>query len=154
MPSAMPARNNSGVLIADVPEMEEVLRSCFSSRAVTYVYYFDTAVRALRVGAFGMVVIGLQFDESRMFQLVQFVRCLPRYDNTPVVCIRGMPSILSAAAREGIRQAVLASGGDAFVDFGLAPRDVDELRQRLADVVRGQATPAAAFDELHSSLRH
>ena len=148
MPSA-----NSGVLIADVPEMEEVLRSCFASQVVTYVYYFDAAVRALRVGTFGMVVIGLQFDESRMFQLVQFVRCLPRYDNTPVVCIRGMPSILSAAARKGIREAVLAIGGDAFVDFGLTPQDVAELRHRLADVVRRQAAPAV-FDESHSSLRH
>jgi len=46
-----------------------------------------------------------------------------------------------------------AIGGNAFVDFGLTPQDVAELRQRLADVVRGQAAPAV-FDESHSSLRH
>src|SRR6185436_13097679 len=91
------------VLVANVPEMEQILRSCFSEQEVTYVYALDVAVRELRLSSFELVVIGLQFDESRMFVLMQVVRSLPRYSRTPILCVRGMPSILSSAAREGIR---------------------------------------------------
>ena len=144
----------SRVLIADVPEMEEILRSCFREQEATYVYALDAAVRQLRLNAFELVVIGLHFDESRMFVLMQVVRSLPRYSRTPIICVRGMPSILSSAAREGIRHAVLAAGGDAFVDFGLTPADLGELRERLAGLVRGEAPVNEVFDEPHSSLRH
>lgn len=133
--------------------MEEVLISCFRGYRITYVYTFDVAVRCLRTNVFELVVIGLHFDESRMFALVQFVRSLPRYERTPVVCVRGMPSVLSATTRNGIRHAVLAAGGNAFVDFGLGAEDVDELRQRLAEVASGEPA-GVAFDEQHSSLRH
>src|SRR6185295_7594393 len=127
---------------------------CFSEQEVTYVYALDVAVRELRLSSFELVVIGLQFDESRMFVLMQVVRSLPRYSRTPILCVRGMPSILSSAAREGIRHAVLAAGGDAFVDFGLTPADLGELRERLAGLARGEAPVSQIFDEPHSSLRH
>src|SRR4249920_2811358 len=109
----MPLSPKSRVLIADVPEMEEILRSCFREQEATYVYAFDAAARQLRHNLFDLIVIGLHFDESRMFVLVQFIRGLPPCSQTPIICIRGMPSILSSAAREGIRHAVLAAGGDA-----------------------------------------
>ena len=143
----------SRVLVADVPEMKEVLGSCFGDHRLTYVCSFDAAARQLRNNVFDLIVIGLHFDESRMFVLMQFIRSLPHYSQTPIICIRGMPSILSSAAREGIRHAVLAAGGDAFVDFGLTPADLGELRERLAGISRGEEA-AMLFDEPHSSLRH
>jgi CheY-like chemotaxis protein len=141
------------VLVADVPEMKEVLGSCFRDQQLTHACSFDAAVRQLRLNPFDLIVIGLHFDESRMFVLMQFIRSLPQCSRTPIICVRGMPSILSSAAREGIRHAVLAAGGDAFVDFGLSPSDLGELRERLAGIAQG-AKPAMVFDEPHSSLRH
>jgi DNA-binding response OmpR family regulator len=119
------------ILIADVPEMEDVLRSCFSSHHVRYVIAFDEAVTALRRTRYDMVVVGLTFDESHMFKLVHFVRSLDGYRGVPVVCVRGMPSVLSDDMRRGLREALHAIGGDDFIDFGLRPNDLSELCQRL-----------------------
>jgi DNA-binding NtrC family response regulator len=120
------------ILIADVPEMEDVLRSCFLSHHVRYVISFDEAVAALRKTRYDMVVVGLTFDESHMFKLVHFVRSLDGYRAVPVVCVRGMPSVLSDDMRRGLRDAVHAIGGDDFIDFALRPDDLEELCRRLA----------------------
>jgi DNA-binding NtrC family response regulator len=125
----------ASILIADVPEMEDVLRSCFLSHHVSYVTAFDEAVTALRKSRYDMVVVGLTFDESHMFKLVHFVRSLGSYRAVPVVCVRGMPSVLSDEMRRGLREAVHAIGGDDFIDFGLRPSDLGELCQKLERVL-------------------
>ena len=142
------------VLVADIPAADETIRECLPGHDLHFVRTLGQAMRELTHNGYQMIVIGMHFDESRMFALMQFVRSLPRYSRTPIICVRGMPSILSSAAREGIRHAVLAAGGDAFVDFGLTPADLGELRERLAGLVRGEAPVNEVFDEPHSSLRH
>jgi DNA-binding response OmpR family regulator len=132
----MPAPRAS-ILIADVPEMEDVLRSCFPSHHVRYVTSFDEAVTTLRKSSYDMVVVGLTFDESHMFKLVHFVRSLEGYRAVPLVCVRGMPSLLSDDMRRGLRDAVRAIGGDDFIDFGLRPNDLSELCQRLERALAG-----------------
>jgi DNA-binding response OmpR family regulator len=121
----------ANILIADVPEMEDVLRSCFASHHVRYVISFDEAVTALRRIRYDMVVVGLTFDESLMFKLVHLVRSLDGYRAVPLVCVRGMPSVLSDDMRRGLRDAVHAIGGDDFIDFALRPNDLSELCRRL-----------------------
>jgi DNA-binding response OmpR family regulator len=134
MGAAVPRAN---ILIADVPEMEDVLRSCFSSHHVRYVIAFDEAVTALRKTRYDMVVVGLTFDESHMFKLVHFVRSLEGYRAVPVVCVRGMPSVLSDHMRRGLRDAVHAIGGDDFIDFGLLPNELSELCRKLEGALAG-----------------
>jgi DNA-binding NtrC family response regulator len=131
----MAPASRASILIADVPEMEDVLRSCFSAHHVTYVTSFDQAVSALRRSRYDMVVAGLTFDESHMFKLVHYVRSLDSYRAVPVVCVRGMPSVLSDDMRRGLRDAVHAIGGDAFIDFGLQPDQLGELCQKLENVL-------------------
>jgi DNA-binding response OmpR family regulator len=132
----------ASILIADVPEMEDVLRSCFPSHHVSCVTSFGEAVTALRKSRYDMVVVGLTFDESHMFKLVHFVRSLDSYRAVPVVCVRGMPSVLSDDMRRGLRDAVHAIGGDDFIDFTLQPNDLSELCQKLERVCRREPEPA------------
>lgn len=139
----MGAAPRANILIADVPEMEDVLRSCFSSHHVRYVVSFDEAVTALRRIRYDMVVVGLTFDESHMFKLAHFVRSLEAYRAVPLVCVRGMPSVLSDEMRRGLRDAVHAIGGDDFIDFALRPSELSELCGRLEKALaRGPAEQA------------
>jgi hypothetical protein len=133
----MGAVPRANILVADVPEMEDVLRSCFSSHHVRYVTSFDEAVMLLRKTRYDMVVVGLTFDESHMFKLVHFVRSLDSYRAVPVVCVRGMPSVLSDDMRRGLRDAVHAIGGDDFIDFALRPNELSELCRKLEDALAG-----------------
>ena len=105
------------VLIADVPEMDERLRECLPGHDLSFVRTMDEAMRALRHRAFHLVVIGLHFDESRMFELLRYVRGLPAYKDVPVICVQGIEFLLSDSVLKNIDVAVKAMGGTAFVDL-------------------------------------
>jgi hypothetical protein len=55
-----------------------------------------------------MVILGVMFDESRMFELLRLVRTFDPNRLTPVVCVLASPSALSDVAIEGLDHAVKA----------------------------------------------
>ena len=105
------------VLVADVPEMDDKIRECLPEHDLTFVRTMVEAVRELRRDGYQVVVIGLHFDESRMLELLQYVRSLSKYDDTPVLCVQGMEQALPEAIRKNIDVAVKALGGKAFLDL-------------------------------------
>ena len=110
------------VLVADVPEMDERIRRCLPGHELCFVRSMYEAARALRRDGFSLVVIGLHFDESRMFELLSHVRSLPAYAEVPVVCVQGLELIMPEAVMLTVDMAVKVLGGTAFVDLrGEAP---------------------------------
>ena len=105
------------VLAADVPEMDERIRHCLPGHEIVFVRGMAEAIRMLKRDGFSMVVIGLHFDESRMFELLGHVRSMAAYAEVPVVCIQGLEYILPEAVMRTIDMAVKALGGTAFVDL-------------------------------------
>ena len=105
------------VLVADVAEMDERIRHCLPGHELTFVRTLAEAVRTLRRDGFGLVVIGLQFDESRMFELLSHVRSLAKYNEVPVVCVQGMEFTVPEAVMRTVDMAVKALSGTAFVDL-------------------------------------
>lgn len=105
------------VLVADVPEMDERIRHCLPGHELTFVRTLAEAVRMLRRDGFSLVVIGLHFDESRMFELLSHVRSLPNYNEVPVVCVQGLDFIVPDAVKRTVDMAVKVLGGTAFVDL-------------------------------------
>jgi hypothetical protein len=75
------------------------------------------AIRALRHDGFQLIVIGLEFDESRMLELLQYVRGLSRYKESPVVCVHAENMNLSEAVLKNIDIAVKALGGIGFLNL-------------------------------------
>src|SRR5882762_708164 len=106
------------VLAAAAPEMDEKLRECLPGHDLTFVRTMGEAIRALRSDGFQLVVIGLDFDESRMLELLQYVRSLPAYREVPVICVHGEQFNLSDAVMKNIDAAVKALGGLAFLNLG------------------------------------
>ena len=98
------------------------------------------ALSALRNDGFGMVVIGMHFDESRMFDLLTYVRSLPIYKDAAVVCVQGLDMRMPEPVMRTVDMAVKALGGTAFVDL----RDEAlEFRRHcdFLDRVANQGTP-------------
>jgi CheY-like chemotaxis protein len=81
----------------------------------------DEAKVELQKREFDMVVLGVHFDESRMFELLRLVRTYPANQLTPVVCMLTAPSRLSDVAIEGIDHAVKAMLANAFLNLNRFP---------------------------------
>jgi len=105
------------VLVADIPEMDEKVRECLPGHELTFVRTIAKAIGALRHDGFQLVVIGLHFDDSRMLELLQYVRALPAYREVPVICVHGDHLNLSEAVMKNIDVAVKALGGVAFLNL-------------------------------------
>ena len=105
------------MLCAAVPELDERLRDCLPGHALTFVRTMYEAISALRHDGYGLIVIELSFDESRMFELLQHVRALPKYRDTRVICVYADHLNLSDAVIRNIDVAVKALGGAAFLDL-------------------------------------
>lgn len=105
------------VLVADIPEMDEKIRDCLPGHDLTFVRSMYDAIRKLRHDGFQLVVIGLEFDESRMLELLQYVRSLPIYKEVPVVCVHADHINLSQAVMRNIDVAVKALGGIGFLNL-------------------------------------
>jgi hypothetical protein len=111
----MPAQ--ARVLVADIPEMDEKIRECLPGHDLTFVRTMYDAIGKLRRDGFQLVVIGLDFDESRMLELLQYVRGLLRYKDVPVVCVHAGNMNLSEAVMKNIDIAVKALGGIGFLNL-------------------------------------
>ncbi len=106
------------VLVAASAEMDGKISECLPGHDLTFVRTMSEAIRSLRQDGYQLVVIGLDFDESRMLELLQYVRGLPKYRDVPVVCVHGEQLNLSNAVLKNIDVAVKALGGLAFLDLG------------------------------------
>ena len=106
------------VLVANIAEMDDKVRDCLPQHDLTFVRTMSEAVRELRHDGFQLVVIGLEFDEHRMLELLQYVRSLAHYREVPVVCVHAEYLNLSDAVMKNIDVAVKALGGLAFLNLG------------------------------------
>ena len=105
------------VLVANAPEMDETIRDCLPGHELHFIRTMSDALRALRHDGFQLIVIGLEFDESRMLELLQYVRTLSGYKEVPVICVHGDHLNLSEAVMKNIDVAVKALGGVGFLDL-------------------------------------
>ena len=109
--------NPARVLVADVPDADDKIRDCLPGHELVFVRTLGEAIRGLRSDGFKLVVIGMHFDESRMFELLQYVKALPEYTDVPVICVQCLEVGLADAVLKNMDDAVKALGGTAFVDL-------------------------------------
>jgi hypothetical protein len=105
------------VLAACGGSVDDRLRDCLPGHEISFVRSMHQAISALRHDGFQLLVIELNFDESRMFELLQYVRALPKYRDAPVICVYADHLNLSDAVIRNIDVAVKALGGMAFLDL-------------------------------------
>jgi CheY-like chemotaxis protein len=126
------------VLVADVRNADEVISGCLPGHELVFVRTMHEALRALHRDGYGLIVIELHFDESRMFELLEEVHGLERYRAVPVVCVQAIEVGLSEAVLKNIDVAVKALGGEAFLDL----RDGAEALAEHCGALAGAAAAA------------
>jgi CheY-like chemotaxis protein len=118
------------VLVADHSDAR--LSALLSGHDLSFVRTMDEARSMLTGRNFDLIVIGVHFDESRMFDLLRHVRWQERHRATPVVCVLTTEVSRHAIAAEGLEIAVKALGGTAYFDLmstgqAEARRSIDDL---------------------------
>ena len=111
------SQSNAKVLVADIAEADETIRGCLPGHELHFVRTLGHAIRELRRDGYELIVIGMHFDESRMFELLRYVRSMPQHNDTPVICVQCQDLMLSEAVLKNMDDAVKALGGNAFIDL-------------------------------------
>ena len=112
-------RLNPRVLVAEVPSVAPRLRAILGEYDCTSVGTLAEARRALAREPFNLVVICVQFNESRMFELLEHIVNDERLVDTPVVCLRDEEGPASPPA--GIALSAKALGARFFLDLRKLP---------------------------------
>ena len=120
------------VLIAEGPGMSTEIRDSLSRYEVISVRTFDEAQRALAQDSFKLILIDLQFEESRMVELLEHLRSLRSCQGVPIVCVQGTDRRVSSSIRLNMSRAVRALGGRAFFDLHAA----DEMTAQTCEYLR------------------
>ena len=107
------------ILVAANPEGHPRVAAILSGHELTFVETMDEAHSVLAARAFDLVLIGTRFDESRMFELVRYVKSVEKLAGTPVVCYRGILARhpKETVVVEGLVLGCQALGAASFHDF-------------------------------------
>lgn len=107
------------VAVEDCERLERIL----AGHILTIPHSVEEAERELQAREYHMVILGVLFDESRMFELLRLVRTYKQNALTPVVCMLTGESNLSTVAIEGLDHAVKAMLANAFLNLRKFPDD-------------------------------
>ncbi len=103
----------------------ERLERILAGHRLTIPHSVEEAKKELEEREYALVVLGVMFDESRMFELLRLVRTYERNELTPVVCMLSGPTTLSDVAIEGLDHAVKAMLANAFLNLTKFPDDAE-----------------------------
>src|SRR5688572_4760868 len=113
--ASMPPLKDKDILVAveDCERLERIL----AGHRLTIPHSVEEAKRELERREFAMVILGVLFDESRMFELLRLVRTFEANRFTPIACMLAGESNLSNVAIEGLDHAVKAMLANAFLNL-------------------------------------
>ena len=101
----------------------ERLQRILAGHQLTLPKSVEEAKARLQAREFALVILGVHFDESRMFELLRLVRVYDKNKLTPVVCMLSGPSKMSEVGIEGLDHAVKAMLANAFLNLNKFPDD-------------------------------
>jgi response regulator RpfG family c-di-GMP phosphodiesterase len=97
-----------------MPTMTQLLRHDFE---LVPCLTLEQAQHALRGGDIDLVIGGIHFDESRMFDLLRYAQADPTTRAIPFLCIKILDDQISPTLLQGVEIASRALGAREFIDF-------------------------------------
>lgn len=112
------------ILLCVIREKVERLTRVLQGHELHFAYTREEAMRYLGSEGFGMVIVGVHFDESQMFNLLGDIRLHAKYRKVPILVVLSQGRYaLSDVVVEAIDHAVKAMTANGFIDFGDFPDD-------------------------------
>jgi hypothetical protein len=105
------------VLIADTPAGDRRISEILSGHELEFVRTLAEAQRAVERDGFALVLVGVHFDESRMFDLLRYVQARGEPRGCAVICMRTHHFASTAISIEGLEIAAKALGCNLFLDL-------------------------------------
>ena len=121
------------ILVADIPDSDRRLTAILNGHELAFARTLGEAQRLLAQAGFDLIVVGVHFDDSRMFDLVRHVRGGGQSE-PPVACVRSHRFVSPALSVEGLEVAARAVACNLFLDLTKYADDASgnaEVRQRL-----------------------
>lgn len=105
------------ILVADIPETDARLSRILAGHDLVVVRTLAAAERALEREPFALVLVGVHFDDSRMFDLLRHLQASARHPGCAVICMRSQHFVSPAITIEGLEIATKALGCNLFLDL-------------------------------------
>lgn len=123
------------ILIAGIEETRQRLSDVFNDCDVTFAETMAEAQAAL-AQPYDMILIAVRFDESRMFDLLRYLKADGTLSRIPVICYRSAQRALQATdlGRQGVELASRTLGASDFIDLVTDP-DLERGNQKLRDAL-------------------
>jgi PleD family two-component response regulator len=108
----------SRILVAVIPDKEDRMERVLSGHDLMFVKTCEEARTLLEEEEYGLVIIGVHFDESQMFSLLGDIRAHARYRKVPILCVLGSRGrYLGDVAIEGLDHAVKAMMANGLLNI-------------------------------------
>ncbi len=122
----------SEILCAVAPDTEERIRRILAGHDLQFVGDLQAAEEALESGRIRLILVGARFDESRMFNLLEYIRKNAEHKKIPIVAaIVGVTSMRKDTVA-GLAHTTKIFGASVFVNLNdFADDETENMRLRL-----------------------
>ena len=126
---AIRSRVAQGATLVAVPASgQATVRLALGDCRARFVSDYAQAAAVLRRGGYALIVVGLHFGESRMFDFIRLVRAAE--PSARIIAVRSEQTQLGASALLGVRTALQALGVDGLVELAEpSGRDLEAISQ-------------------------
>src|SRR5688572_20586903 len=131
------------ILTAVHPDTVERISRILHGHKLTVVQTIEAAKKALDTDAVDLIFVGARFDESRMFDFLEFLRAHVEHRKIPIAAAVVIPMKMTPEALKGMSHAAKIYGASLFVNLNDFPDDpVSNDRVRL--ILETLCAPAEA----------
>ena len=139
------------ILTAVAPDTEERVRRILTGHEVLFVNDLGAAKAALENAAIRLIFVGARFDESRMFDLLDYLRKDARHKKIPIVAAIIAPTAMSLETMRGLEHTTKIFGASVFVNLNdFADADTENARIRI--IVDAMLLPPEVVPEVAAKL--
>ena len=122
----------SKILCAVAPDAEERIRRILPADLLLFAETLQAAEDALEKDRIALIVVGARFDESRMFDLLDYLRKHAEHKKIPIVAAVIGLTTMSRETLQGLAHATKIFGASVFVNLNdFADDETENARLRL-----------------------
>jgi CheY-like chemotaxis protein len=141
------------ILTAVAPDAEERVRRILTGHELHFVNDLGAAKAALENDRIALIFVGARFDESRMFDLLDYLRKDAQHKKIPIVAAIVAPTSMTAETVGGLAHTTKIFGARVFVNLNdFSDDEVDNTRIRIiveAIILPADHVPVAAEKLAH-----
>ena len=138
------------ILTAVAPDTEERVRRILTGHELLFVNDLAAAKRAFEDDRLQLIFVGARFDESRMFDLLDYIRKDARHKRIPIVAAVVAPTNMSLETVRGLEHTTKIFGASVFVNLNDFSDDKTE-NTRIRIIVDALLLPPEVVPEVAKS---